>query len=610
MISQHKHHSRTDKAAIFTPIHGSDRGIADALRHLGANSEFIQNFLREVCMCDASKKTVDNMFAKLNAAEKKCTDLLQIIQNPTTKCVKYISDVPDDNETDWAVFTDNGRNYQLRALAWSFHHDLKRGQRFGEVLIVDVTKGTNNQHLRLLNVCCLDGSGKTVVVAQAFTFNEKQTTFSWMFRCALPELLGLDTCARVHLICVDGDIWQRAVIESCCIAPHAFLNAKVRTCAWHLIVQKFAGLKRLVPTQYHETFAAYESIALALTELTRTDDYKEAADELFGGLAELCSNLTREGCAASADVETLAQSLQTNERYYGGVFFSTVPTLGVRTTSPIESYHGTLKTHGKATTRDGPAKAFWKISQLAQKRHNLAREAIAQATRSFAQPCPIMELAAVFDHVTTHAFSLLSHQWTYSDRYRFEFETRDEPGLSCTCVSIANPQRTFSFLISNCGAKRRATCSCGYSNNYLLPCRHLLGFKKSVELLDVHYRWLVRYVAGHIEVKQQEARYHGIVLSDDRLMQISPTPHGKAAVLNPSESITENEPVPENVYTASIQQNVYSDCSRLNDEILSHLGRTDAAEEVIRRHYSAALQELEKLPTKVATRNQRRVRAC
>lgn len=60
------------------------------------------------------------------------------------------------------------------------------------------------------------GQWSKIVFFEAILFDLTFATYTWLFRQALPTLVGLEFCSRVQVFIVDNDHWQVAALEGVC----------------------------------------------------------------------------------------------------------------------------------------------------------------------------------------------------------------------------------------------------------------------------------------------------------------------------------------------------------------------------------------------------------
>ncbi len=109
---------------------------------------------------------------------------------------------------EWDKFEENGRMYQLEAVAWIYKDAAKRAMRYPEVVVGDGVYCTNNRRRPLYNMATVGPAGENIVFFEALLPSQKMRIFAWLYFDALPFLMGRDFCSAVQLFVTDCDIWQ------------------------------------------------------------------------------------------------------------------------------------------------------------------------------------------------------------------------------------------------------------------------------------------------------------------------------------------------------------------------------------------------------------------
>ena len=103
----------------------------------------------------------------------------------------------------------------LLGAAWCREDEKKPFQMFPEVLMVDVTMGTNNQGGPLAVTAAPGPDLKVFTLLRAFLPSECRWVFDWLFSTVTPLLMGPDTCRRIQLVLSDGDCKRHNAFDNC-----------------------------------------------------------------------------------------------------------------------------------------------------------------------------------------------------------------------------------------------------------------------------------------------------------------------------------------------------------------------------------------------------------
>ena len=110
----------------------------------------------------------------------------------------------------------------LLAVAWVREDEKRLFELFPEVLMVDVTFGTNNEGRPLFVSAAFDKDMKSFTPLRAFLPSECRWGFRWIWGTAIPTLLGRDNLSRDQLVLSDGD--AKFVARSAYLEPTIDFN--------------------------------------------------------------------------------------------------------------------------------------------------------------------------------------------------------------------------------------------------------------------------------------------------------------------------------------------------------------------------------------------------
>ena len=151
----------------------------------------------------------------------------KIIQDPSP--VEYANDCRAASEAS------DDQDVVL-SMIWSMPHCRQLFQAFPEVLFVDGTHKTNNEKYPLFTAGIRDENFNVVVILRAFCPNERGWMFEWLFKEAIPAILGADACRRVRTIITDGDSQETTELDAA-ISMGIYGSAIRRRCGWHILHQ-------------------------------------------------------------------------------------------------------------------------------------------------------------------------------------------------------------------------------------------------------------------------------------------------------------------------------------------------------------------------------------
>jgi hypothetical protein len=128
----------------------------------------------------------------------------------------------------------------LLAIAWVRSDERRLFELFPEVLMLDVTFGTNNEGRPLCVSASTDAELKTFTPVRAFLPSECQWVFHWLWSSAIPLLLGRENLSRVQLVLTDGDSKIYNTFNS--VKADIYPSAIHGLCIFHLVSQPLGKL--------------------------------------------------------------------------------------------------------------------------------------------------------------------------------------------------------------------------------------------------------------------------------------------------------------------------------------------------------------------------------
>jgi hypothetical protein len=139
------------------------------------------------------------------------------------------------NDCRIATESDDDQDIVL-SLIWTMSQGQRIFQAYPEIVFVDGTHKTNNEKFTLFTVGVRDENFKMYIVLRAFCPNERGWMFEWLFKEAIPAILGGDACKQVRTIITDGDSQETTELDSA-IAAGIYGSAIRRRCGWHIVHQ-------------------------------------------------------------------------------------------------------------------------------------------------------------------------------------------------------------------------------------------------------------------------------------------------------------------------------------------------------------------------------------
>ena len=93
---------------------------------------------------------------------------------------------------EWDVFIDKttGQKRRLVGVAWAHKKSASEAALYGEALMGDEVKGTNDQRRPMYDIITVGPDGKNIVVIEVILLNETMRLYSWIFWDVIPNLIA------------------------------------------------------------------------------------------------------------------------------------------------------------------------------------------------------------------------------------------------------------------------------------------------------------------------------------------------------------------------------------------------------------------------------------
>jgi hypothetical protein len=138
----------------------------------------------------------------------------------------------------------------LLAIAWVKGSERRLFELFPELVVADITAGTNNEKRPLFLIVGRDSNLKNFTALRAFLPSECRWVFHWLWDKAVPWLLGPENVKRTELILTDGDGNLYGPLDAC--RPIHYPCAITALCIFHLVMQPLEKLPLMFKDD-HET---------------------------------------------------------------------------------------------------------------------------------------------------------------------------------------------------------------------------------------------------------------------------------------------------------------------------------------------------------------------
>jgi len=511
--NEHTTHPRLSSLSLLKSLSSEDQALCRELSEQGLSPTLIARIISANSDCHVTRRQVEHVIRP--SVDSHCSQLLEFLQNSHN--IRYIVDstLSTSHTSDssagprsaiagnWDCFEKDGSIHKLISCAWVYTDALRQAILFPEVCVGDGVACTNNRRRPLYNVVCVGSNGQNIVFFEALLFDQTFATYTWLFQVAFPYLTGSEFCKRIQMFVVDNDHWQVGALEGVC-GGLIYPFARVRLCAFHLITQPLRKLALCLSGRSTDLSVA-RSLSWRLLSCESEAEFEVTMLELESHLATCVGRVKQ--------VETFCASLRANKSKYAGHFFLPRVTLGLVPSSNIEANHAVMKraiSLGGAgvSSKLAPEQAARNLYSTNSRRMTENVRVMDNATRN----CQGMKIVSgTNSHLTPHAADLI----------KSEMECRTQITLRAAYgneLQAVESHRRYKITLCD---DNRLRCSCAFSTQLLLPCRHVLAAKKNVDVGDVHFRWLLPYWKGDFR-PDWHCSYPGAVANAESLALFNP----------------------------------------------------------------------------------------
>ena len=368
-----------------------------------------------------------------------------------------------------------------------------------EFLACDTTFGVENTKKGLFTIAGIDGNNKAFNAGRAFIPNEQTWIFQMLFSTVIPKFWGKGVAKRVRRVVTDGCPQEyRSLIHS--TGPsNPFCNAKHCLCVYHLIVQKWAlnfpsGEKLKLEPKGTDvvldcTFNCLKDWAFRIESL---EEYKLSKKRLFDWL-KVEEDAKRVSLQISTHIRNfVVKKLQPYEPLFLNCYKKNSPGMGKHTSNACESMHWSTKSgvHAVSPTMSTEVSANAQMD----KAERLAREKKKQNAQQ-ALTYKLFAMDDLSNDLTKYAELMSQKEWDMSSKYNCVFFSRSKAVIFIGESKMPKMDGRTRFRRARI-VKRKGkyvSCSCMFTSEYMMPCRHVfrvLG-KRSQHMFAM--RWFTNY---------------------------------------------------------------------------------------------------------------------
>ena len=413
----------------------------------------------------------------------------------------------------------------LLAVAWVRDDERRLFELYPEVLMMDVTYGTNREGRPLGTSCSFDQNMNIFSPFRAFLPSECQWVFQWLWEIAIPKLLPIEALRRVQVVLTDGDSKIYNAFNA--VRDKFYPNAIHALCIFHLVTQPLSKLSEIRSRDTATikgmllTFKLWVFSWMGYDGVESEQEYEESKAGLERWLASF---------AYRQDLGDEAPDLVHNARVLND-FLTTkiIPhktrflfpgrgrrmTLGQKATSALECLHRVMKNKKGISVAPNMslAKSYRTQNQQVDARMRQYNIKTAESSRSRCLFSRFATANAVTKECECQIIQQKEQSYFYACRvespYVFWFQRLPDASFFCEqcdenaaggigCCSAHSTTSPITRFRRNRRVWIRwlrpdmyeVVCSCFYHPVYGIPCRHVAAILEQILPEHVHVRWM------------------------------------------------------------------------------------------------------------------------
>ncbi|KAI3721972.1 hypothetical protein L2E82_32993 [Cichorium intybus] len=417
------------------------------------------------------KKAINamNTSNEANVTSKQCADVLseqrkQYRGKEFYGLIKHFQDKALlDNDQYFAM--DLGDDGCPRNIFWADGRSRDAYNKFGDVVVFDVTYMTNKFKMPFAPFVGVNHHGQSILFGGALLENEKEETFEWLFDHFLRCMFGNYPKA----IITDQD---KAIGNA---VKKLFPDTRHRFCAWHIKKHELEHLRPYV--------ARYSDFQESYREWVKSDTVEEFETrwEVIRSKYELESN-----CWVS---EMYNQRIHWAKAFLKDTFFA-----GMTTSGRSESIHSFFD--GYVNSRTMLNEFVLQYDKAVESRRAAEEDEDFKTMNSRAVLSSVHPIEAkAGECYTRKVFDIFKKEWMEATTNLTHETLRKSTEEIEYRVGQLNVDKTYWRIVSFRSLKQvHVTCSCAKYETYGILCKHSLYVmkKRHVETLPSHYilpRW-------------------------------------------------------------------------------------------------------------------------
>ena len=398
-------------------------------------------------------------------------------------------------------------NEILVAFAWAHDDEIRCAEMFPEMIGIDITFGVNKQRRELLVAAGIDGDKKVFTAFRCFIPSKQENTYTWILNEAMSYLLTPKVLMFNACISSDQERALNSAIETSINSPGiAFKNSKLRLDCFHFFRKVWMEKVQTVAIDDYKSNNVIEGLYSWIMSWFKTieSSYEyELSFEKFNLYLEEVKDII--GISSMTQIILISRKIYQSRRYLLNHFFLSTTNFDFLGDSFVEGANHSIKngplgvnskmdisssgiTQVQAANQQGMKRKIDMAKQI-NKTKTWTRSCTSEYLTTYAEglACGIFDRKNYYTVKQTDDKTWLviysQHLIHAKDSTSIETQPEDKP----TFVRV----REVSITPDNF-----MTCSCKYTQRWLMPCTHMCCIINDRELYTpdlFHIRWWKHY---------------------------------------------------------------------------------------------------------------------
>ena len=391
----------------------------------------------------------------------------------------------------------------LVSVAWCHDEERRKVEMFPEYLSFDTTFGLNKLRRSLFLAVGTDGYNKVFVAFRAWMPSKQKSAFYWTIAQAMPHLFGTSLCGKHKVISSDSELSLVEAIKGAINTPNShFANAKFRSDYFHFFELRWKKLIGLIDNRKSEYISSVGYIKYWIKtwfNLIETEkEFQTSFSELEYFIQEKATVL---GETFIIEVKKILHTIMSAKVDLLHYEFRKKTTFGFLGSSIVESMNSSIKKSGLFSIEGTMTLSHSTLMQIKQtemrsEKRNIELASSINTTHRYIKIDIDKYLTKYMVDIAAKNFD---SRLLYYVRKISSFEywvmrktIHDDTEGSCNASPVTKFDKVHVVSIDG----QFISCSCGYVNQYMCPCRHVMAVLKEEHNINYtlfHYRWWKQY---------------------------------------------------------------------------------------------------------------------